>query len=812
MELRMKHYGTVCVALLSVWAGAEIARAQTIAFPGAEGAGKFTSGGRGSMATPGDVYIVTNLDDYDPDDDNNGGSTPSPYDSIEPAVPGSLRYGILTAPTAGRTIIFGISGTIDLHDRLDFKGHNNISIFGQTAPGGGITIAKHELDVDSDNIIIQHMRFRPGDRFFANHQQEYWPYYDADAIGVNEATNVMIDHVNASWGVDETISVTHNSNNVTVQWSTITQGLYDGGHSEGDGHSYGSLINGGAYTYYANLYAHSKSRNPRPQSSGNYLSLDFVNNVNFNHQDRMGYSDGNDPYDLNWVGNYGIKGPDSSSNNYMMRPDDTASHIYTEGNRMDIIRDGFRNGAAVDEATVFDPGDSYTLFASRLSPAELPLVNTLSANGAYIQVLSRAGAVNYRDPVDRQLIRSVMNQTDLSIDTQAEMGGWPTLPGGSPATDSNSDGVPDTWAQAYYGDTSTQLNTVFDGGYSYLEKYVHSLTPYAYLPAGTQSVTISTGYGQGADAQINENGGGSATSAGIGDGTELNALWSGTSGNNNQMIVLKFDLSQIEPGSVTDAALELTASETISGTHTFRVFGLEHDATGWDWDDGTIDFETLAGVTFDGNSHTLGINPNYTADGEEAGQDNPALDVPDLLRLGEFSADSLSAGQTATLDDLNLAVFLNLAAYFEGEDQEGLVTLILEQINDSSTNDASFYSAEGSAMFAPRLVLDAVLDVATPSGLPGDYNNDGSVDAADYAMWRDNEGSGTPLLNDDGLGTPIAAAHFSLWRQHFGDTVGSGSGQSSSVPVPEPASSMLFCLATIGLVGSCRYHRRTVRP
>jgi hypothetical protein len=265
------------------------------------------------------------------------------------------------------------------------------------------------------------------------------------------------------------------------------------------------------------------------------------------------------------------------------------------------------------------------------------------------------------------------------------------------------------------------------------------------------------------------------------------------------MIALKFDLSEIVPGSVETASLELTASETVTGTHTFRVFGLEHDAAGWDWDEGTVDFDTLAGVTFDGNSRTLGINPNYTANGQQAGPSNPALDVPNLLRLGEFSADNLTAGQTVSLADLNLSVFLNLAAFFEGESQDGLVTLILEQINDSSSNDASFWSKEGNSLLAPRLVVDAMLAAAGPGGLAGDYNNNGTIDAADYTAWRDAVTAGaTSLTNDPTPGT-VDESDFSYWRAHFGETLGSGSGQAAGA-VPEPASLVLMFVGSFALV------------
>ena len=119
---------------------------------------------------------------------------------------------------------------------------------------------------------------------------------------IQTASDVIIDHVNTSWCTDESISSTHESDNVTVQWSTMTQGILS--------HSYGSLLNGGTYTYAHNLYVHNRSRNPRLQQSNDpIMDLDFVNNVIYNPGDRFAY--GGDEYNVNYVGNYGVRGPET---------------------------------------------------------------------------------------------------------------------------------------------------------------------------------------------------------------------------------------------------------------------------------------------------------------------------------------------------------------------------------------------------------------------------------------------------------------------------------------------------------------------
>jgi hypothetical protein len=746
--------------------------AQIIAFPGAEGAGALATGGRG-----GDVYKVTNL--------NDSGA-------------GSLRFGIQNAPVGGRTIVFDVGGTINLATSLDFNGKDNITIAGQTAPGGGITLAGHRLRINSlknsstvvdplSNVIVQHLRVRPTNAI-AN----------TDGVWVETGNNVIVDHVTTSWSVDESISVTHDSNNVTVQWSTMTQGLFD--------HSYGSLLNGGTYTYAYNFYAHNKSRNPRLQESGNtIMNLDFVNNVIYNPQDRFAY--GGDEYYVNMVGNYGVRGPGTGDTNHaLVRDTDTESHFYVDGNYIDNNTDGTINGILAPlegddhDASIFRQGASYTLLGSRVNVRP---TNVMSAEKAYVHVLSRAGAATYRDAHDRDMVYDAINQQPGFIEDESQWGPIPTLSSRSAAPDSNADGVPDTWAAATYGNTTTPLNNTYaPDGYTYLEKYIHSLTPYAYAPTNTVSHTIRTGFGNGADAQVNENGGTSAISSGNGSAAAINVHWDGASGSTNQAMLLRFDLSEIVPGSVDAARLELTAASNITGNHQFKVYGLIHDAADWDWTESTVDFANAPGIVFNGDSRTLGIDPRYTADGEPAERSNQPLPAPaDVLTLGTLSFGSLAQGSTISFDNLNLAVLLNLAAYFEGTAQEGQVTLILQEIANSSAT--SFYSKEGSAEFAPRLVVDALLAAVAPEPLAGDYNDDGTVDAADYTVWRDALGSdGLPFNETASLGI-VDNDDYLAWKSNFGVTSGGG----SLANVPEPGGLLMIAVAVVSAAT-----RRRQRP
>jgi hypothetical protein len=450
---------------------------------------------------------------------------------------------------------------------------------------------------------------------------------------------------------------------------------------------------------------------------------------------------------------------------------------------MDTDRDLVLDGNPVNGNAVFTSGDK-TIVGARFDINGTPEVTTYSAQQAYIQVLSRAGASNYRDSIDRRTIRTVFNHLPGHIETQNDWGGWPTLPTGSAPLDSNGDGVPDTWADERGFDPLSSanahlLNRQFTpSGFTFLEEYLHTLTP-----IGTVSHSISTGFGRGADAQVDENGGLSATSSGNGSGATLDAVWGGTGGSTNQAIVLKFDLSQVVPGSVTDARLDLTAADAISGTHNFMVYGLEQDTSGWDWDESTVEFDGAPGLVFDGNSRTLGIDNTFTTTSHP--------DNPNVLSLGQVSIASAAAGGTVSLANPNLAAFLNLAAYYQGEESGELVTLILQQTNDATM--ASFYSKEGDAMLAPRLVIDALL--ASAPILAGDYNDDGVVDAADYTLWRDNLGAAAGTLANDADGGQIGPAQYNSWVANFGATgPGDGVGSVSGTTVPEPATVVLLLL------------------
>lgn len=408
------------------------------AFPGAEGAGANAKGGRG-----GDVYHVTNL--------NDTGA-------------GSLRFGISSA-TGPRTIVFDVAGTITLATRLNIN-KSFLTIAGQTAPGGGVTIAGHSAVVSGNNVVIRYLRFRMGDL--------NCPAVQDDALWVDKTSDVIIDHVSASWSVDETLSVTESAN-VSVQWSFITESMKQSCHVKG-AHGYGSLIRYGTgqVTYHHNLYAHHDSRNPRV---GDNIGLDFVNNVIYDWGAESTYSgpaDEGSPR-VNYVGNYLVAGPMTASSKLRAFSSGGATtQIYQSNNLIDGDKDGARDGVN-NEWSMFI--GSYT----KREPARFAFaqVNTHDAPTAYELVLKTAGNSLKRDSVDERVAGEVRSETGRHINSQNEVGGYPVLNPGTAPNDADNDGIPDEW-ETNHGLNPTDAadgRAPAEGGYTNLELYLNDLVP-----------------------------------------------------------------------------------------------------------------------------------------------------------------------------------------------------------------------------------------------------------------------------------------------------------------------------------------------
>src|SRR6478736_879380 len=429
------------------------------AFPGAEGAGAFASGGRG-----GDVYYVTTL--------ANTGT-------------GSLRTGISGAPASGRTILFKVSGNIQLNSTLTIN-RPNVTVAGQTAPGDGICIQDESFNIAANNVIVRHLRTRLGTNNLA----------EADGMWINSGTNIIVDHVSASWSVDETLSTSRSVANLTVQNCFITESLRNSIHVKG-AHGYGGIISAAAdvtFTYHHNLYAHNSSRNPRvgSDSQAGTLRLDFRNNVVYDWGFYAGYSgDTNENVDINYVSNYFVAGPISTQTKAFVGGA-TTTRIYQSGNFIDNDKDLLFDGSNTGWGMF---GGTMTQLAS---PLDVPVMPTDSAPIALQRVLAQSGAMPWRrDAVDQRVITSVRNHTGTTIDFVAGnpfagdyitnningtnfigVNPWPTLATTAAPIDTDNDGMPDYWelANGSNPNLATDRNIINTlTGYTKLEDYLNWL-------------------------------------------------------------------------------------------------------------------------------------------------------------------------------------------------------------------------------------------------------------------------------------------------------------------------------------------------
>lgn len=414
-----------------------------LAFPGATGFGAYAQGGRG-----GDVYYVTNL--------NDSGE-------------GSLRYGI-ESMTGPRTILFGVSGTINLESRLTVS-QPYLTIAGQSAPGDGITIANHTFQIENTHdIIIRYIRTRAGDLDIANSNAA-----THDSFAIRYSHDVIVDHVSISWGIDETLATAW-SDNVTVQWSIISESLSDSFHPKGQ-HGLASLSTGGTLSLHHNLYAHHDYRMPHMKE----VAADVVNNVFYDwsrsNPSSVGDLDGEaELSSVNFVNNVYVVGPSKAPemDPYTAFWGKDASEIWADGN----VIDGTLNGVLdVEPADFARKQTGRTLFVD--SRFEFPEIRTDAAIEAYDQVLAFSGASLTRDEVDIRIVNNVRTQTGGVIDSQTQVGGFPILEATAALADTDQDGMPDEWEDAFpHLDPNhpDDRNDDHNGnGYSNLEEFLNHL-------------------------------------------------------------------------------------------------------------------------------------------------------------------------------------------------------------------------------------------------------------------------------------------------------------------------------------------------
>ena len=464
----------------------DLPQAEIPAFPGAQGGGAFSFGGRG-----GKVIVVTSLDD-------NG--------------PGTLREACEQG--GARIVVFNVAGIIKLKSPLIIRAPY-ITIAGQTAPGDGVCVAGETMWVNTHDVVVRHMRFRRGETFVGRRD---------DAFGGNPVGNIMIDHCSTSWGLDENISFyRHMFNpgdgskelklgtvNVTIQNTISSQAL------DTYNHAFGSTLGGENCTFMRNLWANNAGRNPSIGWNGVF---NFINNVIYNWVHRS--VDGGDYTALyNIINNYYKPGPLTPKNtpvgHRILKPESGRSklgyyvfgRVYANGNIMEgypeITKDNWAGGIQVQE----QPNtDGYTDNMKWNKP--FPILNPfpiMAAQDAYNFVMDNVGATfPKRDIVDQRVIEQVktgkvyykegLNPDDfyqfkhrrLPADSYkkgiitdiAQVGGYPEYKG-TPYKDSDGDGIPDAW-EIKYGlnpnDPSDAVKDMNGDGYTNIEKYINGIDP-----------------------------------------------------------------------------------------------------------------------------------------------------------------------------------------------------------------------------------------------------------------------------------------------------------------------------------------------
>ena len=456
------------------------------AFPGAEGFGRYVTGGRG-----GKVLHVKNLKD-------------SGYQS--------LRWCL--QQTGAKTIVFDVSGTIHLESSLSIP--SNTTIAGQTAPGDGICVADYPCSISGNNVIVRYMRFRLGNKNVKKDGADGW-----DGFGGFDKQDWMIDHCSVSWSIDECLSVLGNKN-TTVQWCLVAQSLVNSGHSKG-AHGYGGNWGGSGASFHHNLIAHHGSRTPRlgPRPTTQLDErMDMRNNVIYNFGGNGCY--GGEGMKVNIVNNYYKPGPGSPTgdkgkriagigirtNSYIATYPAYAPALhlwgkyYVTGNVNSKYSDVTNNNWAYGIYNQIDASgcDGTYTQATKDSikidePIEFIATTTHTAQKAYEKVLDYAGACKSRDTFDALMVsdtrdgkatytgsglsKGFVNSQDDNKPSGAgsDWSAWPTLNSTTAPTDTDGDGMPDDWEDEHGLDKTKAAdgNVVTESGYTNLEIYLNSL-------------------------------------------------------------------------------------------------------------------------------------------------------------------------------------------------------------------------------------------------------------------------------------------------------------------------------------------------
>ena len=753
--------------------------AQLPFFPGAEGYGGTWSGTptTGTWLSNANVYHVTNLND---------------------SGPGSLRDAF-DENTANRIIVFDVAGTIELtSDNLDIKNLANYYIAGQTAPGpvtiyGDMAQLTHSSGKENRNVVLRYLSFRKGTGD------------NSDSItfaGSGLGTNLILDHVSASWSEDEVLSVANNNTNVTVQYSTIHDALVNN-------HAYGSLIRpriSSQVTFHHNLYANNASRQARFGTyNGETLTADFRNNVVYNWRDRASYTGGSsesdqETTDVNYVGNYLVAGPGTQSNaTYAYHVDKNVdTRVYQSGNFIDPddapggapadgVLDGTDTGTAMFRVSTPVTDQTLTFMPT---PFATPSVTTQTATDAYHQIVNHAGNWWWdRDAIDARVFDNVTNFTGLPIGAAApissELNGLLAAPQvNHPAGyDADGDGMADSWETLHGGDLI--WNQDFDSdGYINLIEFINEKGEFPAPAPIIFSGSASTRYAEIFNWHTDDGG--------------------QTTGSNWQPS--KYDLAIIENGttvvdSVGQHAGTLQIAPVAGNNATLAM------NSGWLKIDDTLEIGSAAGVgrvtlnpTATLSAPQVNLGEMGTLDGSGSldgnvfnqGEVSPGSSIGTVEVEGDFTQDSsgllkLEIASASSFDKLLVDGILAAGGTLEVEllsytPQAGESYKLLEfgAFSGSFLLDLPSLSP-GLAWDDALLATEGQLSVVSETANDADFNNDGIVDGLDFLFWQQ---------NDD------AANQLGLWQSQYGTS----SATAASRVVPEPWSFlqlMVFAIASV---------------
>ena len=431
------------------------------AFPSAEGYGKYATGGRG-----GKVMIVSNLNDS-----------------------GEGSFRIAASSKEKRTIVFETSGTIHLNSPLEISG--NVTIAGQTAPGGGICLADQPVRIKGNNTIIRYLRFRMGDKY-----QSLAGMVDGsggdDALSGTRNKHLIIDHCSISWSTDEALSI-YGGDSSTLQWNLISEPLnysyhFEKGDTDWEKHGYGGIWGGAHLSAHHNLFAHCVSRNPRYNGArlGSTTEfVDFRNNVIYNWQKKSTY--GGEAGTYNMVNNFYKPGPstEKSAKNILLDPSKTDILAYGQFYLAGNLIDGLHSAETFDKKTISLANYEGVIMDN---PFTSDLIKTESALDAYQSVLSDVGASFKRDTLDERIVQDVKNNRGKIIDVQGgythgtiyqeTIKAWPSLRSNKPPADADRDGMPDAWEkknQLNPNDPTDASISSLHQFYTNIEMYINQL-------------------------------------------------------------------------------------------------------------------------------------------------------------------------------------------------------------------------------------------------------------------------------------------------------------------------------------------------